>query len=85
LRQQQLQLKVLADNGADVYINGVKFLQDYASDHDPVYWNNIVPVNGTNTAFVAGATAALLHHAACSIASWHAVHLQTMAKFALHT
>lgn len=46
---------MLADNGADVFINGVKFLQDSASDHDPVYWNNVVPVNGTNTTFVAGA------------------------------
>lgn len=54
LRQQSLRLKVLADNGADVYINGMSLLQDAASNHDPVYWNNDVSVPGTSTAFVQG-------------------------------
>lgn len=54
LRQQQLQLKVLADNGADVYINGVRLLADAASNHNPVYWNNIISVAGSNAAFVSG-------------------------------
>lgn len=54
LRQQQLRLKVLADNGADVYINGVKLLQDSGSNHNPVYWNNIIPIAGNNTAFTSG-------------------------------
>jgi len=54
LRQQQLRLKVLADNGADVYINGVRLLQDSASDHNPVYYNNVVAIPGNNTAFTSG-------------------------------
>ena len=54
LRQQQLQLKVLADNGADVYLNGVRLLADAASDHDPMYWNKVVNVFGNNSAFVSG-------------------------------
>lgn len=54
LKQQQLQLKVMADNGADVYINGVSLLQDSASNHDVVYWNNVLNVLGNSSIFVAG-------------------------------
>ena len=58
LRQQQLQLKVMADNGADVYVNGVRLLADAASNHDPKYWNNIVAVPGSSP-FQAGEAARL--------------------------
>ena len=49
-----VQLKVLADNGADVYLNGVRLLADAANNHDVVYWNNITNVAGSNTAFKTG-------------------------------
>jgi hypothetical protein len=45
---------VLADNAADVWINGVKFLSDAANDHEPMYWNNIINIAGSNAAFVEG-------------------------------
>ena len=45
-----LQLKVLSDNGADVFVNGVQLLADAASNHNPVYWNSIVSLQGPNLA-----------------------------------
>lgn len=54
LDQQQLLLKVMADNGADVYINGVRLLADASANHNPQYWNDIVAVPGNHTAFVNG-------------------------------
>ena len=54
LAGQSLALKVLADNGADVYLNGVKLVSDAFSNHDPAYWNNQVSVAGNNAAFVQG-------------------------------
>jgi hypothetical protein len=54
LDQQQLKLKVMADNGADVYINGVKLLADSTANHNPVYWNDVVSVPGNHSAFVNG-------------------------------
>jgi chloramphenicol 3-O-phosphotransferase len=56
LASRSVALKVMADNGADVYINGKKFLSDAASNHDALYWNNQVNVAGTNTAFITGKT-----------------------------
>jgi hypothetical protein len=47
-------LQVLADNGAEVYLNGVRLLNDAAADHNPVYWNNVVSMAGTNSAFMSG-------------------------------
>jgi hypothetical protein len=58
LRQQALTLKVMADNGADVFLNGVSLLADATANHNPVYWNNLISVAGTNTAFVSGECAA---------------------------
>lgn len=53
-RALALTLNVLADNGAEVYINGVRVLNDVAANHDPKYWNNLVALSGSNTAFVSG-------------------------------
>ena len=54
LSSQSLSLKVLADNAADVWINGVKLLSDAVNDHEPVYWNNIISVAGNNAVFIEG-------------------------------
>ena len=37
-----------------VFLNGASLLSDVAANHDPVYWNNLVNVAGTNAAFVSG-------------------------------
>ena len=53
-----LTLKVLADNGADVYLNGQQLLADSTANHNPLYWNNpAVAVAGNHAAFVTGAGA----------------------------
>lgn len=52
--QASVALKVAADNGADVYLNGVKLSSDSAANHDVLYWNNVVNVPGTSPAFVQG-------------------------------
>jgi hypothetical protein len=46
LQAQALTLKVLSDNGADVFINGVQVLADAASNHNPVYWNSVLSLAG---------------------------------------
>jgi len=53
-----LQLKVMSDNGADVFINGVQVLADSASNHDPVYYNSVV--NLQSTSFVSGGASCLV-------------------------
>jgi len=47
-----LQLKVMSDNGADVFINGLQVLADAASNHDPIYYNSVV--NLVSSSFVSG-------------------------------
>ena len=49
-----LSLKVCADNGADVWLNGISLLADSANDHEMSYWNNNVAVPGSSAALVAG-------------------------------
>lgn len=49
-----LALRVMADNGADVYINGVKLVTDSGANHNPVFYNNEVAVPPTSPAFVPG-------------------------------
>ena len=56
----------MADNGADVYINGKKLLSDAGSNHDVAYWNNLVTVAGSNTAFVSGKGNSRLQDTPCS-------------------
>lgn len=62
-----LQLKVMSDNGADVFINGAQVLEDAASNHDPVYWNSVV--NLLSSSFVSGGLDCLVpaHDMLCSI------------------
>ncbi len=51
---RNLALKVLSDNGADVYLNGFRLLADATNNHDPFYWNNEVALAGNHAAFVQG-------------------------------
>lgn len=46
LNQTLIKMKVMSDNGADVFINGVQVLADGASQHDPVYWNTVTDFPG---------------------------------------
>lgn len=59
LSSLSLSLKVLADNGADVYLNGVKLVADSASNHDVLYWNNVVTVLGSSANIKQGASPAM--------------------------
>uniref|UniRef100_A0A383W657 Fibronectin type-III domain-containing protein n=1 Tax=Tetradesmus obliquus TaxID=3088 RepID=A0A383W657_TETOB len=61
---QQLRLKVMSDNTAEVFINGRSVYKDPLADHEPTYWNtdvvenqgvyqegtNVIAVHVTNTA-----------------------------------
>lgn len=55
----------MADNGADVYLNGAKLLADSAANHNPKYWNNQVPVPGNHTAFKQGEARGVVQDADC--------------------
>ncbi|KAF8066393.1 hypothetical protein HT031_002717 [Scenedesmus sp. PABB004] len=52
-------LRVLADNGADVWVNGARVLSDGGANHDPAYWNNELTLQAD--ALVAGANTIAVH------------------------
>lgn len=54
LANKALALKVMADNGADIYINGQQLLADSTNNHNPVYWNKEVSLPGSSPALVQG-------------------------------
>ncbi|WIA29649.1 hypothetical protein OEZ86_012135 [Tetradesmus obliquus] len=53
-----VRLKVLSDNTAEVFINGLRAYTDPAADHEPVYWNTAVNVS---PGFVAGSNVIAVH------------------------
>lgn len=51
-----LALKVLSDDGADVWLNGVQLVSDSAANHEPAYWNRQAALAGAAAALVTGAS-----------------------------